>query len=157
MRISDIYESNVNPLSLSPWTFDQDNMTGWRSSHDPKQQIASILSYLHRYAASSTKWRPCTPKSGNHNIPPSMLIFHVGQIYAADINDAQTAIKYFSHCSQTKDTQWNNYVLATIAFLKGDRVEFERYASAENYNKQTLDRLRQHYGQSYTAAYGGAD
>jgi hypothetical protein len=117
-------------------------------------EIASILRYLRRYATSSTRWRPDTPKGGNYNIPPSMLIFHVGQIYA-DLGNVAEADKTFSGAAAgSEDTQWNNYVQATIAFLKGDQAAFERYATPENYNKQTLDRLRQHWGQSYATAYG---
>jgi hypothetical protein len=153
MRVADLYESSVDPLSLSPWTFDQDSTTGWRANHDPKQQIATILRYLRRYAASSTRWRPETPKGG-HDVEPSLLIFHVGQIYA-NLGNVSDAIGFFSRAGKTTDAHWNNYVQATIAFLKRDRAAFERYASPENYNKETLDRLRQHWGQSYATAYGG--
>lgn len=137
-------------LELSPSTFDQ-NAAGWRSLRDHEQQLKAILGYLRRYAISNTEWRPETPKD-DVPIDPSLLIFHAGQIYAM-LGNIPNAVKCFSKTSKTEDTQWNNYVKATIAFLKQDRKTFEQYSTAENYNKETLDRLRQNWGQSYATAY----
>lgn len=150
MRVVELYEAAVDPLTLSPWTFDQDTRQGWRATRDPKQQIASILAYLRRYALSPGRWRPETPKGG-YSILPSILIFHVGQIWA-ELGNTAEAVKVFS-LTRTGDRQWNNYVQATIAFLNRDQANFERYAAPENYNGPTLARLRQHWGQPYATAY----
>jgi hypothetical protein len=138
-------------ISLSPWDFDQDPALGWRSISNPQQRIASIQTYLKRYAMSPQRWKADCQQS-KRKVFPYTLIFHLGQLYAMK-NDVSKAKRCFEMASKTHDKQWDNYVKATIAFILKDKDAFEKNTSLDNYNKTTIDRLRSNWGHPYSSAY----
>ena len=150
MRLTDLFEAPIDPMMLSPWDFDQSSH-GWRNAGPLDAQIKVLVSYLARYAATPETWKPETP-STERQIKPVLLWFHLGQVYAM-AGETGNAVKAFSQTTRTDDAQWNRYALATMAFIRQDRNSFERYANGENYNSDTLERLRKNWGKSYEDAY----
>jgi len=59
----------------------------------------------------------------------------------------------FSKTCHTDDEKWNDYVLATIAFLNKDEASFRKYTGSENYNDETLARLKANWDKPYKDAY----
>ena len=130
------------------WTFDQ-GTEGWQSL--PKDlQIDALRAYIE-----GPLRRPARPsKSGEHG-DKNTTIWHLGQALAirGGPGDKAQAVEVMERCNSTEDDQWNNYVDATIAFLKDDRVAFKKHASGENRNSETLERLRVGWGKSYGEVY----
>ena len=135
-------------LDMDLWTFDQ-SPEGWRSL--PKDlQIDALRAYIE-----GPLRLPARPsKSGKHG-DKNTTIWHLGQALAirGDPGDKAQAVQWMKLCKKPDDDQWNNYVDATIAFLKDNRTAFEEHASGENYNSETLERLRSRWGDSYSQAY----
>ena len=135
-------------LDMDLWTFDQ-SPEGWWSL--PKDlQIDALRAYIE-----GPLRLPARPsKSGKHG-DKNTTIWHLGQALAirGDPGDKAQAVQWMKLCKKPDDDQWNNYVDATIAFLKDNRTAFEEHASGENYNSETLERLRSRWGDSYSQAY----
>jgi hypothetical protein len=135
-------------LDMDPWTFDQ-TQEGWRSLPQDLQ-IDALSAYvegpLRRPARSS--------KSGKH-VDKSTITWHLGQILATrgDPGDKAQAVGLMKRSLKDDDSQWNDYVEATIAFLEDDRAAFEEHASGENYNGDVLERLRHGWGKLYSQVY----
>ena len=136
-------------LDMDLWTFDQ-TPEGWRSLPEDLQ-IDALRAYIE-----GPLRRPARPsKSGKHG-DKNTTIWHLGQALAirGDPGDKAQAVQWMKLCNKSPDDdQWNNYVDATIAFLGDDRAAFEKHASGENYNRETLERLRSGWGTSYSQAY----
>ena len=132
-------------LDMDPWTFDQ-TQEGWRSL--PRElQIDAIKAYI---SGPLEGWLIKPSRSGKH-VGRSTIIWHLGQALAirGGPGDGVGAVGWMKRCKDPEDSQWNNYVDATIAFLESDRAAFEEHAMGENYNSSTLERLRVGWGRSY--------
>lgn len=95
------------------------------------------------------------------------LFWHVAQQRASEGNNAE-AIVYAKQSLvavedwQKKPLRWNDYVLATIAFLEKDQTKFEQHRQVvlqakdlhpgNAMNLQLLDKLKQHFKKSYQQA-----
>jgi hypothetical protein len=51
------------------------------------------------------------------------------------------------------DQDWNDYVLATIAFLSNNKRQFQQYANRPNSNSETIKKLAANWGKTYKEAY----
>lgn len=136
-------------LELDPWSFDQTRQ-GWRSLPTVSDQIEAIRTYLTSPNSGKDKENP-EGKIADQEI----IKWHLGQVLAIRDNggDKEEAIKWMQQSENPEDPQWNNYVNATIAFLNGNREEFDEHAKGENYNSDTLKRLSDGWGKSYKEAY----
>ena len=136
-------------LDMDPWTFDQ-AQEGWRSL--PRElQIDAIKAYI---SGPLEGWLIKPSRSGKH-VGRSTIIWHLGQALAirGGPGDGVGAVGWMKRCKDPEDSQWNNYVDATIAFLESDRAAFEENAMGENDNSSTLERLRVGWGKSYGEVY----
>jgi hypothetical protein len=118
--------------------FDQ-SPDGWRSL--PEKEHSKVISGYIR-------------KNGD-NLEPrhrEILHWHLGQTYAMKGNHKK-AIRHMEKSINADDEQWNKYAKSTMAFIKGDRKEFDTHSSGENNNKETLDRLRDNFDKPYRDAY----
>jgi hypothetical protein len=136
-------------LTMAPYVFDQTDK-GWRSIPGILKKIQAIKKYLQTYAPNDT-WLPATP-TNKEDISVPFMHWHLGQLYAIN-DDTEKAITHMEKSIGKFDDQWNDYVNATIMFLKKDRNKFEKYANNENYNNKTIERLRKCFYQSYKEAY----
>lgn len=132
----------MNMLQLSPFEFDQ-TYEGWRSLQDPNMQVLVLKEYIDK-----------------HIDEPGRMIeiihFHLGQALAMrnlDENDKMYAIHHMKLSYTDEDDEWNDYVNATIAFLKKDREEFNKYLTKENYNGSVIKRLSDNFYEDYKNAY----
>lgn len=102
-----------------------------------------------------------------HDAPQRSLRWHVAQMRAVDGDSEAAVASARSVLSETEDfteqpLRWNDYVLATIAFLEKDReaLEFHRdqvaLGAAEHQgnamNLRLLDSLLRNFDQSYAYA-----
>ena len=133
-------------LSQDPWTFDQ-TQEGWRSLSQPRA-IAALRDYIGRYVRQGQFVN--APK-GSRQLLPSTLYWHLGQLLAmaGDNNSAVANMR----ASLGTDTDWNNYVKATIAFLANNKMQFDQYVGQPNMNKETIDRLAANWSKPYREAY----
>ena len=137
-------------LDMDHWTFDQSKEEGYQSLPTLDLQIDALRAYI-----KGPLRLPARPsKSGEHG-DKNTTIWHLGQTLAirGGPGDKAQAVEVMERCKSPDDDQWNNYVDATIAFLKGDRKAFKKHAMGENYNSETLERLRDGWGKSYSQAY----
>jgi len=136
-------------IEMDPWTFDQ-TTEGWRSL--PRDlQIAALRAYVERTLNSNRSF------PGSRQLPPHIIKWHLGQVLAfSDSPEDRKESKKWMMASMTDDLEWNNYVLATIAFMENDREMFDYYSAGENGNRETLDALKKHWGKLYKHAYGAA-
>ena len=135
-------------LKMDLWTFDQ-SPKGWRSL--PKDlQIDALRAYI-----DGPLRLPARPSPSGEHGDKNTTIWHLGQVLAirGGPGDKAQAVEVMKLCNETDDDQWNNYVDATIAFLEDNRTAFEEHAKGENYNSETLKRLRDGWGKSYSQAY----
>lgn len=129
-------------LDLDPFEFDQTGK-GWRSLKEPTQQILVIKEYLDK----------------NQNTDDNMIQsihFHLGQALAMrnlDENDILYAIHHMKQSLSESDSEWNDYVNATIAFLQKDKEELEKYVGKQNYNDGVIYRLYENFDKEYKDAY----
>lgn len=133
-------------MELDPWTFDQDAELGWRSL-PADDQVEALKAYIEGPAPGKKKKHP-----GGKLLNKGTMTWHLGQALAMK-GEREDAVSWMGRSMEHGDPQWNRYVRATIAFLMGDRPEFERQGRSENYNSSTLDRLRAGWGREYRDAY----
>ena len=133
-------------MELDPWTFDQDAELGWRSL-PAEDQVEALRAYIEGPAPGMKKKHP-----GGKLLNRSTMTWHLGQALAMK-GRAEEATRWMGQSLVKDDPQWNSYVRATIAFLMGDRPEFEEQGGGENYNSSTLDRLRAGWGRPYREVY----
>jgi|688.fasta_scaffold180682_3 hypothetical protein len=110
------FQNNFNKyLSLSYTDFDQKPKSGWRSLAELEkydEAAKSILFYIQN-------------KQHLDEIQVANLYFHAGQMFAFE-NNYESAIIYFKKSILASEPEhapvrWNDYVSASIAFLKRDR------------------------------------
>jgi hypothetical protein len=149
VRLYEILEYENPYLKLDPFTFDQSDK-GWRSISNPQQQLSTLSTYIKTYV-QRTSFKSNTPK-GKDTLSPGILYWHLGQLYAMK-NNIKNAVHYMKQSINPSDDQWNDYVYATIAFLLNDKKSFIKYSQKENYNKNTLKRLKAKWNKPYKDAY----
>lgn len=135
-------------LDLDPWSFDQ-TQAGWRTL-PANQQISILKTYIQKYVRGNS-FTPDTPE-GKREIDAVVLVWHLGQVLAFADNYPE-AVKYMSMSKMSDDTEWNDYVDATIAFLKQDKRTFDLLSAKSNYNSDTIMRLKQGWGKPYKDVY----
>ena len=138
-------------LDLDPWTFDQTDK-GWRSLVRPSTGAA--IAALEAYAAAYLRdgeW--VDAPIGEKQLDPTIIFWHLGQLLACEEHTAEAILRMRMSHSNGRDSQWDAYVLATVAFLEGDRASFDRHAAGPNYNRPTLKRLTNNWGKTYNEAY----
>ena len=149
-------ESPRKKIASLPYRqFDQ-TPAGWRQMADRKKfaEAARLIEfYLPRHPELSLSEQ-------------AMLHFHAGQLFGF-VNDRENALRHLDQ-SAVPDatagfpTKWNDYTVATKAFIKGDHAEFsaarERMAigvvsEQDKVFLGTIDWLRERFGQTYGEAY----
>lgn len=143
MRIFEI-NNLEHMLLMDPWTFDQ-TAQGWRSL--PLHKQSEILKlYIDKHIKNGE-----FINSNSDKVDPSILIWHLGQILAFQ-SRYQQAINWMT-LSKNKDSDWNDYVDATIAFIKKDKKAFDKINIRINNNSDTLIRLKNNWNKEYKDAY----
>lgn len=143
MKIVEI-DKRQDFLSQDPWTFDQTSQ-GWRSL--PLNKQAEVLELYIRNHVQNGKFK----NMPNSRIEPGILMWHLGQILAfQDKNDL--AIKWMNS-SKNSDSDWNNYVDATVTFIKKDKKTFDNINIVSNNNSQTLLKLKNNWNKFYKDVY----
>ncbi len=139
-------------LSLSYREFDQTQGKGFRAMGDCDKETADLIeAYIQKNGEASS------------------LVWHVAQLRAM-AGDYQQAIIQAKRVLHSKEDaakiplRWNDYVLATIAFLENDKASLIAHRNAvaegaEAYpgnkrNLELLDGLIRDFGSSYKYAYG---
>ncbi|MGM9483982.1 hypothetical protein ACS5PN_22490 [Roseateles sp. NT4] len=139
-------------MKLAYWEFDQTE-AGWRQLGECTAQQSKLLQrYLKRQASEQRHVR-----------------WHLAQTLALSGDHAAAAAQAAlttnpDEATQHPDFSWNAYVLATVAFLRNDRADFERHyevhrlaakASPKNeINFKVLMGLEKCFGKPYAEAYG---
>ena len=134
--------------------FDQDSTVGWRALSD-RGCFAEAAQLIEYYALDyDSKYRA--------------LKWHLAQMHAlaGNVDKALEAAQLSLSPIQEQmhpDFDWNDYVLATMAFLKGDRPAFDKHRAAlkstsprnpmNAANESVLDRLDRCFGKRYEDAY----
>ena len=134
--------------------FDQDSSVGWRALSD-RGCFAEAAQLIEYYALDyDSKYRA--------------LKWHLAQMHAlaGNVEKALEAAQLSLSPIQEQmhpDFDWNDYVLATMAFLRGDRPAFDKHraalkaASPRNLmnaaNESAIDRLDRCFGKRYEDAY----
>jgi hypothetical protein len=134
--------------------FDQDPTIGWRVLSD-RGCFAEAAQLIEHYALEyDMKYRG--------------LKWHLAQMHAlaGNVDKALEAAQLSLSPIQEQmhpDFDWNDYVLATMAFLRGDRPAFDKHraalkaASPRNpmnaANESAIDRLDRCFGKRYEDAY----
>lgn len=159
-------EQQQGSLALDYNTFDQTPTQGWRRLAEMecyRQAAELIVSYLN-----------VNPNRNLRSNEREILSFHAGQMFAYD-NDYKSAIFFFEQSFSRSEgipsefkpyvDAWNDYVNATIAFLKQDRrallahrAKVAKGPTLDNgqvMNLNVVDRLIANSGKSYRQAYGG--
>jgi hypothetical protein len=144
-------------LALPTAKFDQDQSGGWRfySQHRCYLQGAMLID---AYVAD----KPAKMTEMDHRI----LSFHAGQLYAMaglkTIAVRRMMRSLSLHQEADNALDWNPYVLATVAFLQGDRKELThqraQLAAAKptqgnKINLGVVEGLVSCFGKSYDEAY----
>ena len=149
-------DDEASGLALDYQHFDQTLNAGWRGlAHDKKygEAAALIEAYLARHAELD-------------RFQKVNLHFHAAQVLAFD-GDTEAALKHLAssrHEPEFKQSpvRWNDYVAATVAFLRRDREQLlaarERIAGGaavdgEIPNLDVVDRLVKFFDHSYYEAY----
>ncbi|HET7811008.1 MAG TPA: hypothetical protein VFL16_10570 [Steroidobacteraceae bacterium] len=149
-------------LALDQHAFDQDLDGGWRPLGDKPQCQLVAADLLRDY------------RERHHN-EATILIWHEGQMRAL-AGQTEAAIALFERCHvPSSSSGWNEYVDATIAFLKGDRKSFDAareslaaYPKPASFdlkdpmgrpiewppNLNVVDELGRCFGMPYRQAYG---
>ncbi len=120
-------------LALPTAKFDQDQSGGWR----PYSQNGCYLQgamLIDAYVAD----KPAKMTETDHR----NLSFHAGQLYAKaglkKIAVRRIMLSLSLHEDANSELDWNTYVLATIAFLQGDRRELTHQRAQLSAAKPTL-------------------
>lgn len=140
--------------------FDQTPGRGWRAlaANGNYQEAATLID---DFIAESPSARG---KLG-------ILNFHAGQMHAAAGNYEAAKVRLLLSLQMSyppelepQAKQWNAYVMATIAFLQGDKESLQKHRdeiarssndNGENSNLEAADRLLQNLGKPYSEAYLG--
>ncbi len=136
-------------FNLDPYEFDQ-SQHGWRSLPTIQQKKNALQKYINFYIKND-QFLSSTPK-GSKTLDVKVLYWHLGQIYAM-LNQNDLGILYMNKSLSNDDQEWNRYVFATIAFIKKDKISFEKMLKQNNYNMDTLNRLHLNFDKSYQDAY----
>lgn len=143
-------------LAFSYQQFDQTRAAGWRVLSDRGQYRKAahlIEAYLIRHPELPADQR-------------GILHFHAAQAFAF-AQDTPAAVRHLEHATFDSEppgspVRWNDYVLATQAFLRRDRAQLvaarERIARSspvhgEIPNLKIVDSLITHFGEAYAIAY----
>jgi hypothetical protein len=134
--------------------FDQDSTIGWRVLSD-RGCFAEAAQLIEHYAIEyDMKYRG--------------LKWHLAQMHAlaGNVDKALEAAQLSLSPIQEQmhpDFDWNDYVLATMAFLRGDRPSFDKHRAALKVasprnpmnaaNESVIDRLDRCFGKRYVDAY----
>ena len=134
--------------------FDQDPTVGWRALSD-RGCFAEAAQLIEYYALDyDSKYRA--------------LKWHLAQMHAlaGNVDKALEAAQLSLSPIQEQmhpDFDWNDYVLATMAFLRGDRPAFDKYRAAlkatsprnpmNAANEAVVDNLDRCFGKPYADAY----
>ena len=132
-------------LNMEPWDFDQ-SKNGWRSLPSLIEKENIIKQYIFKNSKNGIFTR-----NQNKYLDITTLYFHLGQILAMQ-NKIGEAIPWF-YKSIGDGGDWDNYVKATIAFLRKDKINFEKYGNLVQQNKPTIQRLKQNFNLNYEKAY----
>lgn len=144
-------------LDLPLMQFDQDHTGGWRElQHKGCELEAAML--IDAYVIDAPEELKIIQLEG--------LYFHAGQLYGkAGLKKLAVRRMLRSlnlHEGTNEDLAWNTYVLATVAFLQGDREELahqrQLLASAKptrenKINLGVVDGLAKCFDKSYDEAY----
>jgi tetratricopeptide (TPR) repeat protein len=119
-------------LKLSPWDFDQ-SANGWRgiiNPDDPESNLKAV-NIMRKYLEINSERIKNQPKD-NPVIKPQIIQFHIGQLLAnTDPMYYQEAIAAFEQSYHLdKEDPWNDYVNATIGYLRQDEPAVERAFNA---------------------------
>lgn len=131
----------MSMLDLNPFEFDQTGK-GWRSLN-LEQQILMMKKYID------------VNQDTNDDMIQS-IHFHLGQALALrhlDENDIIYAVHHMKKSLAENDREWNDYVLATIAFLQKNREEMNKYVGKQNYNDHVIHRLHMNFDKDYKDVY----
>ncbi|MEM7328053.1 MAG: hypothetical protein AAF437_04885 [Pseudomonadota bacterium] len=152
------------------WTFDQNAEYGWRSiSAKPDCDLAAadLISLYHRKLRTAGVPVIIDHPQGTVTLSDTgeiyLLYWHEGQIRASQ-DQTQHAVSLF-HKSIKPEAQnygaWNEYVLASIAFLENDLGELTRQRKLlaqkigdNKANLRIVDGLIACFGKPYATAYG---
>lgn len=153
-------------LQLGVDSFDQDIKGGWRPLADRPECLGVAADLLRQYREHQ--------QQALH-----ILSWHEGQL-RAERGESDAAIALFEQSRKSDDEQgWNDYVDATIAFLRHDRPALlaaraqlaqrppmPPFIEANGHripvppgpmNLNVVDKFIRHFGESYLAAYSSAD
>lgn len=134
--------------------FDQDQTVGWRALADLGCFTAAALLIEYYALDYDSKYRA--------------LKWHLAQMHASagNVDKALEAAQLSLSPIQEQmhpDFDWNDYVLATMAFLRGDRPAFDKHRAAlrvvsprssmNSANESVLDSLDRCFGKGYRDAY----
>lgn len=144
-------------ISLSYEDFDQDLHGGFRKfAHQGCELTAAMI--IDSYVLSAP--------SQMNVIERGNLLFHAGQLYAySGLNElaAQRFLQSLNlHEKPDTSVAWNTYVMASVAFLRGDRPELihqrdvlarAKATTGNQMNLRVVDRFVQCFGRPYNQAY----
>lgn len=149
-KYKELGDAVVNQLPY--WEFDQSE-AGWRQfGNCLAEQTQLLRRYLKRQEAEMRNVR-----------------WHLAQTLALEGKHAAASEQALLAVNPDESTQqpsfnWNSYVLATAAFLRGDRAEFDKHYEAHRLaaaahrenetNFQVLTGLANCFGKPYREAYG---
>ena len=134
--------------------FQQDPTVGWRALSD-RGCFAEAAQLIERYAL-------------DYDLKYRGLKWHLAQMHAlaGNVEKALEAAQLSLSPIQEQmhpDFDWNDYVLATMAFLRGDRPTFDKHRAAlkaaaprnpmNAANESVVDSLERCFGKSYGDAY----
>ena len=157
-------------LAMDYWTFDQDPEQGVRSiAGRPGCELVAADLIRDYHALLRERGEPVTVEYEDREFTMSetgemtILYWHEGQIRASE-GQTKQAIQLFKLSLKPAERNfgaWNEYALASIAFLENDREEllFQRSLMAESepadsINLGAVDGLIACFGQTYSEAYG---
>jgi hypothetical protein len=150
-------------LALDQQAFDQDIQGGWRKLARNPKCLATAANLIREYRE-------------HHRSDAPILFWHEGQL-RAELDQYSEAIALFEKSRKSKPDGmgWNEYVDASIAFLRGDRAAFDAARNAlaalprpANFdlrdrdgrevpwpmNLNVVDSLGRCFGRPYGEAYG---
>lgn len=160
-------------LSLDFWTFDQDPERGWRAilmTPGCELAAADLIADYHRNLRERGAPVIVDHPQGQHTISPDgrvfILYWHEGQIRAFE-EQTDRAIDLFGKSIKPDSESyqgWNEYVLASIAFLEKDLEELKTQRSllatkegGMQINLGVIDGLIACFEKSYADAYGSVE
>lgn len=105
-------------LALNEHEFDQDMALGWRKLAMREKCQDEAADLIHDYREK-------------HKLDSPILFWHEGQV-RAEMGQTEAAIRLFRLSRKPSDpgTGWNEYVEASVAFLRNDRPAFDKARAA---------------------------